>query len=550
MKVGESMTSTETDNRENYISYLQGGRNIDLDRAVSEDADTLARSMVSLLENKDRYHRGNFMKALVALINSPVPDNVKDPASTYRSVAWEMFQMDRLPLSHILEAVDVVKSNGKSNTRRLRYAIAHRIAKSRKDDIVRAYFIAPDKFRSLFYDLYIQRTRCDDKEIVNDRYLLAYALSQTSTDKFMNVGPVGYEDFLGADTMAIRLETDNSPDTAAKAASAIMFRGAKDKAAFSPASLLSRFGIPMHMVMQRVGSADEAVELAHAVRSDDFFRHARWFRNAMGDVEFDKFAEAMADDVQDPTSFLAIKEHLEQTGAISAGLSRKLEQRAEQVMEDMLANYDVDSLALIVDVSSSMQSAVSITQGLYQAFSRAKTGITDIIAFNTQAKSITHHELATISCSGMTSIGSSFVLLNQRIQRRKDADVPQAIILISDMDENSHPFLRDALPLLQTYDSPPVIVLHVGGYRGFNSGNMNDYPHAVLEVSSFHPQLAQDVMQRIVRLTSKAAVKDVKTTKVVKERRIEEEEVGDVELPRRSKATFRSGYMASVLCKE
>ena len=140
-----------------------------------------------------------------------------------------------------------------------------------------------------------------------------------------------------------------------------------DKSGISYADLVSQFGIPLHMVMQWVTSPKDAKDLGKLASSDDFIRHARWFKNAMGEKDFETIMKRNIKKVKDPMSFLGIKEHLEETGALTDTLSDAMEERAEDVMKQLLEKNDIERLALAVDVSGSMSRAVKITDSLYTA---------------------------------------------------------------------------------------------------------------------------------------------------------------------------------------
>ena len=492
---------TEQRISENYLSYLQGGKKIDVDQAIQDDAEQFARTVAYVIENGG-YHRDTLALAVAKLINKPMASQNDKEARLYRDVAWAIMQMPNYPLSHMMIVVDRAGDDKKLNTRRLRMALAHRIANSGREELIRVYFLAPDRFRRMFSDMYLMRDKCDNREITNKSYKLAYEMSQTSTDKFAKKHKI----------------------TCGK---------------------LAKYGVPLNMVMQRVSTPKEAVELAGAVSSDDFLRHARWFRNAMGDTEFEKHAEQMAKKVKDPMSFLSIKDHLEETGAISSKLSTKLETRASEVMNDMLKTYDIERLALLVDISWSMDAGVEVTQKLYKAFSKADTGITDLIAFNHMARTIAPRELEGLRCSSQTSIGSAVVNLAQGLKLR-DGDLrPQAIILVSDMGENTRPYLPQALEMLEEYGSPPLIILWIGSDK--RKMDLN-YPHAYIDIADFQPRLLKDIMERIIRLTSKVAVKEKKTTEILKKRDIEAEDLGEIQLPMRPEETLKTGYMRSILC--
>jgi hypothetical protein len=224
-----------------------------------------------------------------------------------------------------------------------------------------------------------------------------------------------------------------------------------------------------------------------------------------------------------------------------------MDQRAEEALLEISRKYDLKNLALIVDISGSMEVAIEITRKLYEAFSRMST-VTDLIAFREYATRLKLKQLKSIKAAGATSIGSAMVLLVKQLKKRqkKGEPIPQAIVLVSDLAENSPPRLDSALPLLKEFGNPPLIVIHCG----FKTRLTMDYPHAILPVNEFHPRLLQNIMAQIAKLTSKVAISEKEITDVVKARRILDEEIAKVELPERPKESLRPGYLEGILCRQ
>lgn len=468
------------------LSYLRGGSEIDVFSIAKNDPETLARSVAYILPKN--YHRENLVKAVVALINKSPP--------TYRGVAWSLIQ--QIPLSHILYIPRVIRQDG-GNSRRLRHAVVNKIVKSSRFDIIRSFFIATEMFRELFSYLYLPRRVINGKEIKNENYLLAVELSELSVPEAM-------------ETLKL-----------------------------TPVDLVKNYKIPIHMVMKYIDSPEMASELTGTISPDDFFRHGRWFRDILGDEKYEKIAMRLMKQVRDPLSFISIKDHLEATGALTFNLVRELDKRVEKVLDELMQKHQLERLALIVDVSGSMNLAKDITIKLYNAFSRMSS-ITDLIAFNNQAFTIELDRLRELEPMGMTSIGSAFVLLAQRLSER--TELPQAIVLVTDLEENTPPFVENTIQLMLNYDSPPLIILHCGGTR---KNVVGDYPHAVIPVKDFHPRLLTDIMAQFARLTEKVAVKEKEITRVVKERKPLDEELGTITLPERPKETLVPGYLERLL---
>ncbi len=484
-KEGDLMTEVISIPVEKILSFIQGGDLIDITVVAKNNPDLLARVITYSLDNKV-YHRERLCKAILALITYAPKE--------YRNVAWALIQ--RVPFSHLLHIIDVIDK--KENTRRLRMAIAVKIANTSQDEIIRAFFISPSNFRKMFSYLYLPREYVNDKKISHPNYLLAYKLSQIS------------------------------------------MLDAMKELNLTPADLVRSYKIPLHLVMQWVQTPDEACELANVATPDDFVRHARWFRTILGDNEFERIAISKIERVKDPFSFLSIIQHLETTGALTSNLTKIMEERAENVLDEIAKSVKLGNLALIVDISGSMWSAIDITDKLYEVFSRM-TKITHLIAFREYASTISRDQLKSLEPDGTTSIGSAVLLLAQQLKENPMS--LQAIILVSDLCENTPPYLNDTLPLLEDFGNPPLVVLHCGGRCNLKI----NYPHAKIPVDRFHPRLIKDIIANIARLTARIS-EEKEITKVVKERRPILEELGRLELPQRPPETLKAGYLERLLC--
>jgi len=142
--------------------------------------------------------------------------------------------------------------------------------------------------------------------------------------------------------------------------------------------------------------------------------------------------------------------------------------------------------------------------------------------------------LRSIELDGATSIGSAILLLAQQL-KENPVDL-QAIILVSDLCENTSPYLNDTLPLLEEFGNPLLVVLHCGGRCNLKI----NYPHAKIPVDKFHPRLIKDITAKVSE--------EKEITKVVKERRPILEELGRIELPQRPPETLKAGYLERLLC--
>ena len=474
------------------IGWLRGG-DVLLDPIglASRDPELLARCSAYLLARK-AYHRRRLCRALVCLMTYAPP--------AYRRIAWALIQ--HVPLSHLLYLPKTVEKPSRENTRRLRHALAVKIAKSSEEDIIRAFFMEPGAFRRLFAFFFLPREKINGREIKNPSYRLAAKLAELSTEE------------------ALR------------------------ELGLTPLRLVAEYGIPLHMVLGLVRRAEEAEELAEFAKPDDFMRHARWFRSILGDEAFESIALAKVRRLRDPLSFLFVLDHLRATGALTPKLEEELEARAGRVLKRLMEEHKLERIALLVDVSGSMKAALEITSKLYEAFSRMGGTITDIVAFREHAFVVSLERLRELKPDGTTSIGAGIMLLAQKLAERRPEERPQAVVLVSDLAENTEPWLRDALPLLGKVGRPPLIVLHVGQREELRI----EYPHAIIPTDAFHTRLLADIMAEFAKLAAKAVVEEREITEVVKARRPLEEELGAVELPERPLESLRPGYLAELLC--
>jgi len=466
-------------------SFLTGGAT---EIPINVDYEILARTMEYVYEKK-MYHRKNFCRAIVVL-SAYAP-------TMYRDIAWMFIQ--KLPLSHLLYLSDVVLNPSKENKRRLRHALAVKIANSSMDEIVRAYMISPSRFRMFFKFFKLPRNKIKNKNIVNKSYIFAVDVADKGIKTIFNK--------------------------------------------YSLEEIVERLKIPLHMVLQYVKDPDQAKVLAEISIPDDYLRHSRWFRTILGDNLFEEITFKKLRYLKDPIEFISVLEHLEKTGALTENLLNFLNKKINIFLEEEMNRINIRRIAIIVDVSASMHAAIDITRKLYEVFTRLGGRITDIIAFSNIAYEVSREKLNELIPKGMTSIGAGLLLLYKRLARRSVEEYPQAILLITDFDENTEPRVKNIIPLYSKLaEKPPIIVIHCGSRAPVKM----DYPHAVIPVERFHPSLLLKIFRQIMSFTSKV-LKEREVVRIIKEVRPLEEELSEISLPQRPQETMKSGYLLRLL---
>lgn len=512
------MSEHTTIETQQILSALRGGSALDFKATAKEHPELLSRCVAYVIKHKP-HHRENLCRAVVCIINYT--------PTIYRGIGWSLLQ--QLPLSYLTNLVKKQVKTSRETIRPLRHALATKLATTTRNEIFRAFFIAHSRFCDLF-NLYIPHKKISVKEkrgaqksypITNPSYTLAYRLSQLTI-------PAALKEFH-----------------------------------IAKADLLTKFGIQLDKVMDLITTPAEATELADRVSSQSFFEHGRWYRNILGDAKYDEIAIKQIAGVKDPVAFLSKKRHLEETNVLTPQLTELLEARARTIFKELLTDFKLTSLALLVDVSGSMNVAVDITAKLYEVFSRMITDngsdetnvIHDLIAFNHIAMDMTPQRLVNYTPNGSTSIGAAIVKLVQRLEARDAKYLPQGIILVTDWGENQSPRISDpdVIGLLNEYNAPPIVVIHCGSREPVHleyrmNGERITYPHAIIPVDTFHSSLATDIVKEIVRGTAKVVVKERKITQAVKSRRPIEELVGSIDLPERPPETYKHGYLKRLLC--
>ncbi|MFX1534164.1 MAG: hypothetical protein ACFFDI_08085 [Promethearchaeota archaeon] len=470
------------------LSFIRGGTELDIQKASRDNPESLAAVITQALKDR-KYHRKNVSKALISLIAYSPP--------SYRKIGWALLQ--RVPLSHLLELQGAVEHASKEVSNRLRHALVVKIANSEEGDILRAYFIGPQKFRSLFKYFKLPLNKFDSIDITHKRYLLASELAEHSIHSVL------------------------------------------EKYRISIVDLVKVYGIPLHNVLQLVEDPEIAEQLAIKSKSDDFFRHAGWFKDIIGQEKFDSIVIEKVKAVKKPFALFSIRKHLQEKSVITPVIAEKLNERCNKFLEEKFKEFNLERIALIVDISGSMMAAKEITLELYQVFSHMKKNVTDLIAFNDRAFTTTPKRLEELKCSGMTSIGASLVLLNQRLKQRRKETYPQAILLVTDGGENTSPYMNNAAKLLNDKGFIPIIVLLLGRQE-----IRLDHPHAIIPIKSFHKSLVQEIVIEIIVLSNKV-VNERTVTEVLVERTPVEEKISTIELPERPAETLQKGYLKRLL---
>ncbi len=479
-----------------YVSFLQGSS----EYPNYEDGFVMnALKCLKYVISKQNYHRENTLYAIADLMTRKFTDEQSKKLA--RQGSWELIQ--ELPLSHLIEFPGILKEKKIKTPKRFRNAIMYALATTTsKTELDRAFFFGPTKFKELFTYFYLPTEQFKNKPILNSGYRYALGLyKEGSITNLLEKHGVRY--------------------------------------------FIKDLHIPMHLVMQYITSQEDAFELAGLVKEDDFFRHAQWFRQIMGDELFIELSTKKANQIKDPVSFLRIKEHLAEKGIMSSSLQHLIEERSQEIMTDMVKKANINGLALLVDISGSMDSAKVISNKLYQAFQFMGGSITDLIAFNTNASNVNPQQLPMLYCSSSTSIGSAFQLLYSNFQKRHMNNLPQAIILVTDMGENSSPNIPQVISLFKN-NLIPVIVLFLG--RGDHKANLfMNHPVSYLEINDFHDRLLQDIIKQIISLTGKVAVQEKEITQTVTYRKPLEEEIMGQIIELRLEKTLKPGFFELLL---
>lgn len=473
------------------IAFLNGEHG-NIDQYIQKDPDLVSRCIIYTLDKK--YHRKNMCKSILLLINS---NN-----HSFRGVGWVLLQ--KIKLSHLMELDNLI--NKKNNTKRLRHAIATKIATSTESEIIYSFFMATNNFRNLFEKMYLPTTIIDNEQIKNKNYLLAAKLSK----------------------MSIQECADN------------IIQNKSD--------LILKYNLPLEKVMQFL-STDDIIELAKNFNHESYFHHGRWIKSKIGLELFESIGIEKIKGIKNPFKFLLQKDHLIETDSITPQLIEKIEELSKNQIEELMKNMKLEKIALIVDTSGSMENAVRITKKLYNGMKQIK--FTDVIEFNTIARNVDPKNIENLRCMGSTSCGSSIMLLSQNIVNRKMTEIPQAIIMITDLEENHPPRLKNTIALLKEIGNPPLIILKLG--RNFSSeivlSSLNFYPHSIIPTHDFHPGLIQEIVANIAKITS-VLVNEKEITNIVIERNPIDEIIGGITVYERPKYTLFPQYLKGLLTSE
>ena len=474
---------------EEIFFYLKSG---DLDKLSEiKDFPKLVRAVAYAIK-KGKYHREALCRALVVLsAYAPV---------YYRDIAWALIQ--EVPLSHLLYLPDVIRKPSKENKRRLRLALVTRIANASEKEIIRAFFINPNRFRKLFSYFNLPKDKIHNKPIKNKRYLLAAKLANMS------------------------------------------IKEALKELNLTLVDLLMKYKIPFHVIANLITSPEEAEKIAENLYPADYLRHVRWFKEVLGEEEAFSILKKKLTLIKDPLEFLGVLSHLLETGAISPEIAEYIEKKVKFYMNKLAEESGVKTLALLIDVSGSMENAIELAKSLLIPFRNLGIRIPYIITFNQTAARITAEELANISAGGMTSIGSALKLLYTLIKKEKI--MPDAVLLISDLCHNTEPDPEDIIKLFDKLEAkPPIIAIVLGSPCELHL----DYPMAEIRVLKFHHRLISSVLSLIFN-----AIKDVLSRKeeleIIKSTRPLAEDILSVELPKRPGETLKRGYIEQLLLRE
>ena len=458
---------------EAYVSYLMGGHYVEVDLP----SPVKARALAYVIEG-GRYHRSCVVKEILLMFKGD---------KLARSAAWQLIQ--ELPVSHLLyipDHLDLVKKC----TRSLRHAVVVKLANTLKDELLRAFALEPEAFRRLFKVLRLPKTVFHGKKIVNENYLFAASLSESSLKKVVEEYGVEY---------------------------------------------LLKISVPLHTLVNFI-TAENAKTVAEHASPQSFLEHARLFLNLLGEEKFNRIAVSKIHALKDPLKFIGVLEHLIKTG-VPEEVVDLIDKRIREYLEELKAKYRLSYVIIVVDVSGSMEAALETTSKLYPILS--KFSDVDIVVFNDTAWKISPSELEYMKPDGMTSIGAGLL---KAYEVGKGREV-SAVVLITDFDENTPPFVKEVFSdpkVREFFEKTPIAVVLVGSYvepRDIPT------PYATLRIRDFHPRLVSSILVTIFK-----AVESAKTTKFA--RKPVSSEVMNTPLPQRPEETLKPGYLEKVLTNE
>lgn len=485
-----------------FITYLNGGKK---SIEITDESVHDAAKCIAYILQKSKYHRVNTVTAITELFMKKFSD--EKSTTLARSYAWELLQ--QVPLSHLTELPKILKKKYKKTPKRIRNALIYKIVHSREEEILRAFMIASNKYRAFFTYMKLPKSVIKEKIFIKNRKYL----------------------------FAVRLYTNN-----------VTLKDLIPK--YGLKYIIRRLGIQVERILEFITVINEIEEIASIIPGNNFFEHGEWFKKKLGDELYTKYTKQHVKTVKDPLNFLRIKEHLEEKGIMPPSLIESMEERSRELLAEMQEKAGIKSLALIVDNSGSMEKSVSLTIKLYEPFSYF-SNITDLIHFNYSASNISLEELKLLTCGGGTSIGSSLVTLYKNIKKRKKLNVPEAIILVSDLDENTAPMFSNGIELLRKNNLEiPIIILQVPYYYSnqFHTVNYSklNYPIAIVKVTEFHVRLIPTIMENFIKLTAKL-VKEKEDTKILGVRSLVTEDVNAINLKLRDPKTLQENYFTNLL---
>ena len=268
-------------------------------------------------------------------------------------------------------------------------------------------------------------------------------------------------------------------------------RLAKETDPTAQAHVIVEFGIPFTIAIGAVRdvSPPVLVALIHAMSPQEVMnnlnaldRKGAFEHEAVKALIEQKFEQAVKDE---RVATLKTKVAKEATGKLDASLTQKLDDVAQKKL--MAKGTIKRPTALLVDKSSSMDTALEVGRRMASMISTVCTSDLFVYAFDTLPYEITpkghtlaHWEAAFtgIKANGCTSVGAAVEAMRLRKQ------VVEQIIVVTDQGENTHPYF---VPALQDYaqtmgDTPDVILVNVGNASDFTEAAMK---RAHLPVSTF-----------------------------------------------------------------
>ncbi|MCY3411911.1 MAG: VWA domain-containing protein [Candidatus Heimdallarchaeota archaeon] len=485
-KLGEINEFYEADLIYGILSFLRGGPYIQLKRIANRNGPLLAQVVTYVLNQREGYHRKNYCLVLLSLIHS---SDLKT-----RDLSWSL--MERSYLSHLLELSELLTPD--QNSRRLRLMLTAKFALSTQWEIYRAFLISPQKFKRLFIFCKLPRYKIKDVPITNKSY-----------------------------TLCIQL-IDNG------------FKSTIEANGINLVKLLLESKVPLHRLVHYITSDFE--EIAVSLTSEEFMRHIQFFRRKLSTVTFNNIVKEKIQTLKNPFEFLRKKEFQDGSQTISKFGLELIRQRSNEMVEKLLSKNLINRIAILVDVSVSLEITKQASIHLFRAFGRMEKSITHIIAFNDKSWPVTVEELQNIVPHGKTSIGGAFSRLFSELEDQPEEVHPQVILLITDYEENSKPYLKDVLA--ETKFTIPFVTIRISGRRNLRLPN---YPHTLMIINEYHGSFLVNYIKEIMYLISKLLSEPKPEKAKLQSKFILENTITNIIPERRNEKTKLPGYLKSIL---